>query len=57
MKDSEKYDVGSILPIEFVQMLYKKYGISTIVTDGKYVQTEKEPIACQQNRFLGKLYF
>ena len=44
MKEKEKYDVAAILPIEFAQRLYQEFGIAQIVTDGRYVQIEKEPI-------------
>ena len=42
---NDKCDVGAILTIEFAQRMYKEHGIVHIVTDGRYVQIEKEPIS------------
>lgn len=42
---NKKHDVGRLLPIEFAQRIYKEHGIAHIVTDGRYVQIEKEPIS------------
>ena len=44
MKNKEKFDVGSILPLEYAEKIYKEYGIAHIITDGRYVQIEKEPM-------------
>lgn len=44
---SDKCDVGAILTIEFAQRMYKEHGIVHIVTDGRYVQIEKEPTTDQ----------
>lgn len=38
-----KFDVGNFVTVELAQKLYEEFGIATIVTDGRYVQIEKEP--------------
>ena len=47
MTKSKKHDIADIFTIEMAQKLYKKHGVATIVTDGRYVQIEKESIAHQ----------
>ena len=47
MKMSKKCDMGAILTLEYLVKMYEKYGIAHIVTDGRYVQLKKEPIADQ----------
>jgi len=39
----QRHDIGDVFTIEAAEMLYKKRGIAIIVTDGRYVQIEKEP--------------
>lgn len=39
---SRKFDVADCLTIESVELLYEKQGIASVVTDGKYVQVDKE---------------
>lgn len=43
----QKHDIADIFTIEMAQKLYKEHGVATIVTDGRYIQIEKEPIRCQ----------
>jgi hypothetical protein len=38
---SRKYEAAAALSIEAAELLYK-FGIATVVTDGIYVQIEKE---------------
>jgi hypothetical protein len=38
---SRRYDAAAALCIEAAELLYK-HGIATVVTDGRYVQIEKE---------------
>jgi hypothetical protein len=47
MQESKRYDVGAVIPVEFAQRMYKERGIALIVTNGRYVQIEKEPIRRQ----------
>ncbi len=47
MTKSKKHDIADIFTIEMAQKLYKEHGVATIVTDGRYVQIEKESIAHQ----------
>lgn len=42
-----KFDVGNFVTVELAQKLYEEFGIATIVTDGRYVQIEKEPTTGQ----------
>ena len=42
-----KFDVGNFVTVELAQKLYEELGIATIVTDGRYVQIEKESTAGQ----------
>ncbi len=44
---STKHDMGAILTLDYLIKMYEKHGIAHIVTDGKYVQIKKEPIADQ----------
>lgn len=50
---TEKFKVGHLLTIYWLQKAYREHGLAHIATDGIYVQIEKEPIAGKQNRFLG----
>lgn len=43
----QRHDIGDVFTIEMAQKLYKEHGVATIVTDGRYVQIEKESIAHQ----------
>ena len=43
----QRHDIGDVFTIEAAEMLYKKRGIAIIVTDGRYVQIEKESTAGQ----------
>lgn len=47
MTKSKKHDIADIFTIEMAQKLYKEHRVATIVTDGRYVQIEKESIAHQ----------
>ena len=47
VKQEQKHDIGDVLTVETAEMLYKKRGIAIIVTDGRYVQIEKESTAGQ----------
>ena len=47
MKENRKFDIGHFLTLEIAQMMYEEYRIATVVTDGRYVQIEKEPIVDQ----------
>jgi len=40
--EATKYEVGEILSLEVAANLYKNHGICNIVTDGIYIQLEKE---------------
>ena len=39
---SSKCDMGAFLTLEWLIKAYKEYGVAHIVTDGKYVQIEKD---------------
>jgi hypothetical protein len=43
----QRHDIGDVMTIEAAVNLYKKRNIATIVTDGRYVQIEKESTAGQ----------
>ncbi len=43
----QRHDIADIFTIEMAQKLYKEHGVATIVTDGRYVQIEKEPTTDQ----------
>ncbi|HHU18008.1 MAG TPA: hypothetical protein GXZ70_07355 [Clostridiales bacterium] len=39
---SRKYWLADVISIGAAELLYKKEGIATVVTDGKYIQIAKE---------------
>jgi len=43
----QRHDIGDVMTIEAAVNLYKKRNIAIIVTDGRYVQIEKESTAGQ----------
>lgn len=47
MEQKQKHDIGDVVTVETAEMLYREKGIATIVTDGRYVQIEKEPTSHQ----------
>ncbi len=40
-----RYEVGEFWTVGYAQDLYKEKNVASIVTDGKYVRLEKEPIS------------
>ena len=46
-KEPKKHDIGDVWTIDAAMELYERKGIATIVTDGRYVQIEKESTAGQ----------
>lgn len=38
----KKYEVADSITIEAAQVLHDEYGIALVITDGKYVQLDKE---------------
>ena len=43
----EKFKIGHLLTIDWLQKAYELYGLAHIATDGIYVQIEKEPTSRQ----------
>jgi len=43
----QRHDIGDVLSVEAAQELYDKHRVATIITDGRYVQIEKESTAGQ----------
>ena len=43
----QRHDIGNVMTIEAAVNLYKKRNIAIIVTDGRYIQIEKESTAGQ----------
>lgn len=39
----QRHDIGDVMTIEAAQELYDKHRVATIITDGRYIQIEKEP--------------
>ena len=39
----QRHDIGDVFTIETAQELYDKHRVATIITDGRYIQIEKEP--------------
>jgi hypothetical protein len=39
---SEKYETAGVTSVGFASGLYKNHGIMMVVTDGKYIQLDKE---------------
>lgn len=44
-EQTKKLDIGDVFTIEAAQELYNKRRVATIITDGRYIQIEKEPIS------------
>jgi len=42
-EQTKKLDIGDVFTIEAAQELYDKHRVATIITDGRYIQIEKEP--------------
>jgi len=43
----QRHDIGDVMTIEAAQELYDKHRVATIITDGRYIQIEKESTADQ----------
>ena len=43
----KQYDVGDLWTIGHAEKLYKEKNVASVVTDGRYVRLEKEPISRQ----------